>query len=618
MKHAFPLGTPHKGLRMIGKLQQQLADSGRFLEKRPAVAVGLAIAWVLVIGGIAFVWHLGSIGLVDETEPLFAEAARQMQVTGDWITPYFNGETRFDKPPLIYWLMALSYQVIGVNEWAVRLPSALSALSLMGITFYGLYRFGIPIQQVMISPMVRGLAAAIGAAVLATNLLVVVWARTGVSDMLLTACIGWALWCFFLGYAAGEAQDTPARSLEVPANARSHPGLPWYLASYIWIGLGILTKGPIALVLPGLIIGTFLLYVGRCWRVLREMRPLWGLGLVLLISVPWHVLVFQANGWAFVESFFGYHNVERFTQVVNRHSAPWYFYFIVVAVGTVPWSVFLPRTIAHLQFWKRSLWRHQPRSQQLGLFALFWFVNVFGFFTIAVTKLPSYVLPLVPAIAILTGLWWAEQMTQPSDRHWFTKLSAVGNGLVFLALVWAISQTPTWLAGDRNMPLLPQMLEQSGALLIGEAIALTAAMVGLALVAVRQIRWLWLVNMLAFLLLLMLAVTPAMFILDAQRQLPLRNLSEVIVATRRPGEEVIMVGFKMPSVVFYTQQPVTFDRNFNNLFKHLPTAFANGSTVLVLGDQSEMREKLLPQLTHEYLGQAGPYELVRLVSPAIQ
>ena len=104
--------------------------------------VWMAILWLLAVCWLAFFCNLGKNGLLDETEPLFVEAARQMTVTGDWITPYFNGETRFDKPPLIYWLMAIAFQTFGVNEWAARLPSALAGLCLTFFCFYGIKRFG--------------------------------------------------------------------------------------------------------------------------------------------------------------------------------------------------------------------------------------------------------------------------------------------------------------------------------------------------------------------------------------------------------------------------------------------------------------------------------------------
>ncbi|GAB4467538.1 MAG: hypothetical protein OHK0037_24410 [Elainellaceae cyanobacterium] len=114
----------------------------RHIDKHPTLKWALVAAWLAALCGLCFFWQLGSIGLVDETEPLFAEATRQMVETGDWITPYFNEKPRFDKPPLIYWLMAIAYQAIGANEWAVRLPSALSASALVIFGFFTLLRFG--------------------------------------------------------------------------------------------------------------------------------------------------------------------------------------------------------------------------------------------------------------------------------------------------------------------------------------------------------------------------------------------------------------------------------------------------------------------------------------------
>jgi len=113
------------------------------LKHRQSLFFALSFLIVLTLCAVTFLWRLGSIGLVDETEPLFAEAARQMVETGNWVTPYFNGETRFDKPPLVYWLMAMGYEVFGVNEWAVRLPSALSAVGLTLFTFWVLMEFAI-------------------------------------------------------------------------------------------------------------------------------------------------------------------------------------------------------------------------------------------------------------------------------------------------------------------------------------------------------------------------------------------------------------------------------------------------------------------------------------------
>ena len=223
--------------------------------KKYSTIYGLvALVWLLIVGFIAFFWHLGNTGLVDETEPLFAEAARQMTVTGNWITPYFNEETRFDKPPLIYWLMAMGYQVIGVNEWAVRLPSAVSAISLMILGFYTLRRFGV-LNQNFTQPQKlqqSWLVAIIGASLMALNIHTILWARTGVSDMLLSGFMGNALFCFFMGYNSS-----------VNSQQSKLPNL-WYLCFYILIALAVLTKGPVGIVLPGLIIFCFF---ALCWTI---------------------------------------------------------------------------------------------------------------------------------------------------------------------------------------------------------------------------------------------------------------------------------------------------------------------------------------------------------------
>ena len=173
------------------------------MEKRPVLAVMLSILWLTIVAGIAFFWHLGNFSLIDETEPLFAEASRQMYVTGDWITPYFNGETRFDKPALIYWCQAIAYMIFGVNEWAVRLPSAIAAFGLISLAFYSLYSYQAKMDDLegVYRPSRRWLTAGLGAAVIALNPQMIAWGRQGVSDMLLNGCMTSALLCFFQGYA---------------------------------------------------------------------------------------------------------------------------------------------------------------------------------------------------------------------------------------------------------------------------------------------------------------------------------------------------------------------------------------------------------------------------------
>ncbi len=369
------------------------------------------------------------------------------------------------------------------------------------------------------------------------------------------------------------------------------------------------------MVIPALAIGLFLLYVGKFREVVREMRVLWGIAIILLLAVPWYILVTLANGEAFIDSFFGYHNLERFTSVVNHHRGPWYFYFEIVLLGFAPWSIFLPVAIARLQFWKRSIWQNQPRSQQLGLFALFWFGSVFGFFTIAVTKLPSYVLPLIPAAGILVALFWSEQLVQTPRSGWGIKLSAVLNMAFFLAVMGAIIYSPNLFQDDPILINMPSLLEKSGVIVSGAPIAGATALIGLVLMLRHQIRWLWLVNIVGLLALLSFTLMPAIFLFDSQRQLPLRQLSQVAAQERQTGEGLIMIGFKKPSVVFYTQQRVTFlagaDRAVSAL-KEIAVKHPTPPSVMLLGTVGNLNATDLKPEQYQKLGQAGNYQLIRV------
>ncbi|MBD2578698.1 glycosyltransferase family 39 protein [Oscillatoria sp. FACHB-1406] len=601
-------------------------------EKYPRTCLYFSIFWLLFVNGIAFLWHLGSTGLVDETEPLFAEAARQMVVTGDWITPYFNGATRFDKPPLVYWLMAIAYRAIGVNEWAVRLPSALSAIALTCFGFFTLLRFGYPQPgalstdkpQTPFPPKSLWLSAWIGSTLMAFNLQTLVWAHTGVSDMLLSACMGCALFCFFWGYgaSAGAAVEVSRDSAdrEMGGKGAIFPNR-WYLAFYVFIALAILTKGPVGIAIPGLVIFAFLWYVGRLKEVLREMGVLVGGILVSAIALPWFVLVIQRNGEAYIDSFFGYHNVERFTHVVNGHAAPWYFYFLVVLVGFLPWSVYLPVAIARLRIPARSRWQAQPRNSHLGIFALSWFAVIFLFFTIAVTKLPSYTLPLIPAAAILVSLFWSQKLSdsepvkENKQKSWGFFLSAAINALILLVLAIASWFSPRLIGYDAAAPNIGELFGQTG-LSVRSAIVwgMASGAIALLLWKTSTRRWILPVNLIAFALFLLFVLTPANFFIDRVRQQPIRELAAIAAQSQQPGENLLMTGFKKPTFVFYSQRPVQFFYGKEDTMSYARETAATASPTLLLLSQSTAFSNTFGLQPNQYqiVGQRGIYQLVRI------
>lgn len=586
---------------------QRFALRQRF-QKTPALWAVAALLGLLLINGLAFVHHLGSVGLLDETEPLFAEASRQMLRTGDWITPYFNGQTRFDKPPLIYWLQAIAYGVLGVNVWAVRLPSALAAIALVGFCFYTLLHFSdlpSPDRPLNLERQPRRfwLAAWLGAAMTALNLETIFWARLGTTDMLLSACMGGALLAFFWGYVQPERPIRQRR---------------WYWAGYVLLGLAVLAKGPIGVLLPGLVIGSFSLYLGNFRQMIRELRLLRGMLILAAITLPWYILVTLANGSSFINSFFGFHNLERFAEVVNQHAGPWYFYLIVILAGFAPWALYLPSALVRLHWRQRQFWQSQPRTSHLGLLAGVWFLVILGFFSLASTKYFSYVLPLMPAAAILVALLWTSLLARRRPLPWHFRLSAWINLALGPILAVATLWSPRWLGNDDSMPNLGVRLQESGILWLAAGIWLAATAVGLIVILGRRVFWLWGVNALAWLAFLLVVFNPLLEVVDAERQAPLRQMAQTLVAVERPGEPILMVGgFKKASLVFYSDRQVLYIQDSQEAKPVLADLAGNSTdrkSVLLIASRRGFPQIGLQSAQYQPIREAGPYQLVRVFS----
>jgi hypothetical protein len=431
--------------------------------------------------------------------------------------------------------------------------------------------------------------------------------------MLLTGCIGSTLLCFFLGYAQNHRPVVIA-NWQFPNQ--------WYLASYVLIAGGILTKGPVGIVLPGLIMIAFALYVGKFWQIWREMRPILGMVIVLVLSLPWYILVTWRNGWNFINAFFVYHNLERFTEVVNGHSAPWYFYFLVVLLGFAPYAVYIPASLLRLKLWQRSYWVQQERSQHLGLFVSLWFLGVFGFFTVSVTKLPSYVLPLMPAAAILVALFWSDlfptsQTLTPTSLK-SVRISAWMN-VAFLALFSiALFNLTKIVVLDPAAPELYAEMEKSGILKYGGIIWLITALISSGSILTHRYRQIIVINLVGFIAFVAIALMPAVLIMDQQRQLPLRELSDLIVELKQPNEELIMVGFKKPTLTFYTKQNVNYIELSQAALKYIQNQESQKtrlSSLLMLIEQRKFQEMDLQPDTYKSLVVKGVYHLIRIPLP---
>ena len=562
---------------------------------------------ILAFGVALCLWQLGDSGLVDETPPLFAAAGRAMSTTGDWLTPRVNGLPRFDKPPLVYWLMGLVYALPGhevwdpLGTWAARLPSALASVVMM-------LALGDTVmcwpQKDDACPRRTGVAVALA---FALSPLVMVWSRVAVSDALFCSTLGVSLLLQWRRFAAPSTQ-------------------PWWLA-WLVLGLAVLTKGPAAVVLTGMVLVLFALLQWNLASLWQRLRPLPGLLITALISLPWYVAELLVEGQPFWDSFFGYHNLQRFTSVVNSHLQPWWFFGPVLVVASLPFTPLL--ILGLLQSFvpvRRggALCQAEPEGS-LQSFAACWLLAVLLLFTCAATKLPSYWLPATPAAALLIGLAASVSPQQRPGLVWAWGGSVVLAGLLAAGL-WASPFWVEWI-DDPEMPTLAAELLASRLVLRAAVFFSLSVLLGIWLAwRPRPGRLLALQGpLVAFQL---FSFLPMWALGDKVRQLPVRQVAQLLVASQKSREPLVMVGAIKPSLHFYTDQVVVYEGrsagalvNLDDRLREeerrgwsgLPIEGPMGSsTALVVIDQGTTQRSHWQDLQPELLGKFGIYMVWRL------
>lgn len=323
----------------------------------PALHLRLLLGLALV-----FLWQLHAAPLFDVDEGAFSQASREMLVSGDWGHTTLNGTDRFDKPILVYWFQAALMGVIGPYDWVARLPSALAVLAALAAVYaFCTHHFNVHI-------------AARATFMLGTTLGLLSIGRAATADGLLNALIiatTLSLWTF------------------VSTHNRNY--LRW---AYVWCALGLLTKGPIAVLVPGAALLLWSIVSDKGHSAWRAIFCPSGWVLLLLIAGPWYVYALDRHGMAFIEGFILQHNVERFTGTLEGHGGSFLYYLLFLPLLLLPWSTLAFRTLLKAP----GLW-----STPLYRFLMVWAGFVFIFFSISGTKLPHYMLygltPLVILIA---------------------------------------------------------------------------------------------------------------------------------------------------------------------------------------------------------------------------
>jgi 4-amino-4-deoxy-L-arabinose transferase-like glycosyltransferase len=354
--------------------------------------------WFLLCTLIILV-YLGTTGLlplVGRDEPRYVQIGREMLDSGDWITPHLGGFTWFEKPVLLYWMVAASFGVFGVSEWAARLGPALCGLGTIAVVWWMVRR-------------VDEKWARWSAASLATSGALLSFSHGATFDIPLTACLTLALGGFFL------AQHDKQRDGQ-------------FLALF-WIGVGLafMAKGLVAFILP---LGTVGLY-----SLLRRERSTimiwWGLPLALAVSALWYGPVIHNNGERFIHEFFIEHHFARYFSDKYKHQQSLYFYLEILPLLALPWTPFL---LGGLWGCRLSSLRQDTSESKLRALALAWLIVPVVFFSLSSSKLPGYILPAIPGAFLLIGL---------ALRNWTSSLgrNRFAGAVVLLALLGTVALT---------------------------------------------------------------------------------------------------------------------------------------------------------------------------------
>jgi 4-amino-4-deoxy-L-arabinose transferase-like glycosyltransferase len=459
---------------------------------------------LVLLCGASFLAGLGRPAIGDSDEAFYAEAAREMLASGDWLTPHYNFEPRFQKPILSYWLIAAGYAVVGVGDAAARVWSALAGLALALLTAACGRRW---------YDERTGFWAG---CIVATAFGYFSVARSALPDLPLAFFVTLATWAAIVG-----TLDRPPRPLG------------WAVVAGLAAGLGLLTKGPIAVVLPALVLAPL-------WVVERRTSSL-TLGWVAsasvtaaVVAVPWYAAMTHVHGLAYLEGFLLGDNVERFaTTLYNEHRPPW-FYLPIVAGGLLPWTLLSATFVPALVRW----WRAGRGLDVLTTRVVLWAGLPLLFFSLSVGKQPRYVLPILPPLALLVAVALARRIRDGRAPDRGLAVAAACTGALVLALAVLL-----WRALPLVVGVQPHLV-MAGVFAIGVA-ALLIAVVPFVVEA-RGVP-------------LVVACGGALTLLGLQYGLspagrdPVQDMAALVVSERRAAEGVATFRVFVRNLVFYTR-----------------------------------------------------------------
>jgi len=499
----------------------------RILDERTRRSTDLLA--LIAFCGFLFFAGLQVIGLVGADEPRYAQIAREMLQRGDWVTPLLNGQPWLEKPPLYYWATMLAYKATGgVSDWAACLPSAiLCSLMIFFIYVWARhFRRGMQLDAALITT---------------ASAIVIGFGRSASTDMPLTAMFTAAMLCWY-GWHSNQNRG-------------------WLLAFYLFTGLGTLAKGPVAVLLAGLIIVVFAV-LRQDWRLI--LRTLWPAGIVLYLAVtlPWFIAVQRANP-EFFRTFFLQHNVERFSTNLYHHAQPFWYYLPVALLALVPWTVFvIVALVDAVRDWRFSV-RQPPGAEDLRTYLTVWFLLPIAFFSLSQSKLPGYILPAIPAGTILLANFvWRREQEAEQPSAWLAMLHVLLSAAMLVAAL-IVPFKLLKLALPRNVIIVAAALGVT---------AIVALWFSMRMQGYRVLRFITLVPVVIAFALLLRGTAPIVNLLQSAR--PVEAAIHESVLGQIPSIAVYDVP---PSVRyglgFYLNQPIaSYENNEVPPFDHLVVA----------------------------------------------
>lgn len=466
----------------------------------------LSAVFILAAIAILYLSGLSAAGIFDPEEGRHVSIATAMLRSRDFVVPQLQGFPYLEKPPLAYWLIASAYRLLGRGELASRLPVAMMGIAGIGATY------------VVAKAALGTRAGWLSAGVLALSTQWFAQSRYMTTDMILAGCVTIALASFWWGAAT-----------------RRFAGFAVFYAA---MALAVLAKGLVGLVLPCGVVAAFVVATGR-WRILKDMRPLWGAAVFVAIAAPWFVLIGRR-----LPEFFHYfvmdQHVARFLGAAHEHPEPFWFFLPVLAFGFFPWIAYLPAATTGL-----------GEGGDFPKFLWSWFATIFVFFSAAQEKMMGYLLPAYPALAMLVGGFLARAWEPARDAAATRRLCQAALVAGFLLLVLS----PLFVIG------LERFMAQNGRLSMAEigvwpwALAIIYASTGVGTIALAWIgraRSLLIVTAAGQVLAFAVFVGAAA---AADPPLGFRSIGAQLATQTGPDDTIVLYRITQPSVEYYTGRP---------------------------------------------------------------